>query len=135
MEIHVLYKQGLSCRKIAKELGISRNTVKKYLEQSSFEVSSKTKPRQTKLEPYHQYLNTRIKAAKPDWIPAPVLFREILALGYDGGIAQLRRYIRPMKLKEPEPAIRFETAPGVQMQIDFTTIRRGKKPLKAFVVA
>ena len=133
MEIHVLYKQGLSCRKIARELGISRNTVRKYLEQNSFEADTKTRPRQTKLEPYHQYLNARIEAAKPDWIPAPVLFREIAALGYDGGIAQLRRYIRPLKLKEPEPTIRFETSPGVQMQIDFTTIRRGKNPLKAFV--
>jgi transposase len=29
--------------------------------------------------------------------------------------------------------VRFETLPGKQMQVDFTTIRRGRHPLKAFV--
>ncbi len=48
-----------------------------------------------KLEPYHQYLNTRIEAAKLDWIPAPVLFREILALGYDGGAMLIPKYKFP----------------------------------------
>jgi transposase len=32
-----------------------------------------------------------------------------------------------------DPVVRFETAPGEQMQADFTTIRRGRFPLKAFV--
>ena len=31
------------------------------------------------------------------------------------------------------PLVRFETDPSQQMQIDFTTIPRGKKTLKAFV--
>ncbi|STH35205.1 transposase [Escherichia coli] len=32
MEIKILHKQGMSCRAIARELGISRNTVKRYLQ-------------------------------------------------------------------------------------------------------
>ncbi len=31
MEIKILHKQGMSSRAIARELGISRNTVKRYL--------------------------------------------------------------------------------------------------------
>lgn len=34
---------------------------------------------------------------------------------------------------KPDPVVRFETAPGQQMQVDFTTIHRGRETLKAFV--
>lgn len=133
VEIHVLAKQGLSYRKIARQLGVSRNTVKKYMLQHTLAEFSKPKPKKTKLEPYHDYIRERIEIAKPDWLPASVLFREIVEQGYDGGIAQLRRYIRPLKSQKIEPLVRFETEPGLQMQIDFTTVRRGKNCLKAFV--
>jgi transposase len=32
-----------------------------------------------------------------------------------------------------DPVVRFETAPGHQMQINFTTIKRGRIKLKGFV--
>ena len=32
-----------------------------------------------------------------------------------------------------EPLVRFETAPGMQMQVDFVAIRRGRDRLSAFV--
>ena len=35
MEIKILHKQGMSSRAIARELGISRNTVKRYLHAQS----------------------------------------------------------------------------------------------------
>lgn len=35
MEIKTLHKQGMSSRAIARELGISRNTVKRYLQAKS----------------------------------------------------------------------------------------------------
>ena len=35
MEIKILHKQGMSSRAIARELGISRNTVKRYLQAKS----------------------------------------------------------------------------------------------------
>ncbi|MDF5668210.1 DDE-type integrase/transposase/recombinase [Vibrio parahaemolyticus] len=78
-------------------------------------------------------MHERIEAAAPKWLPASVLFLEIQQKRYNGGIAQLRRFIRPLKETKSEPLIRFETLPGEQMQIDFTTIRRGKHPVKAFV--
>jgi transposase len=81
MEIVILHKQGMSNRHIAKLLGISRNTVKKYL--ASLEVSYKKRaPKETKLEPYHDYLKQRVDAARPEWLPATVLFIEIKKQGY-----------------------------------------------------
>jgi transposase len=62
-----------------------------------------------------------------------VFLREIRALGYDGGITQLKEYLRLIRpAVEQEPVIRFETEPGKQLQIDFVVFRRGKMPLRAF---
>lgn len=43
-----------------------------------------------KLDPYKSYLLGRIEQARPDWIPASVLMREIGAMGYAGGLSQLK---------------------------------------------
>ncbi|MDY6863773.1 MAG: helix-turn-helix domain-containing protein, partial [Thermodesulfobacteriota bacterium] len=45
MDIFTLKGRGLSQRKIARKLGISRNTVKKYLENPEFPDSQKRKGR------------------------------------------------------------------------------------------
>ncbi len=134
MDIHVRSAQGQSIRKIARELGVSRNTVRHHLQLHQMPTYAQRNPLPTKLAPFKPYLVQRIEQAKPDWIPATVLFDEVAQQGYLGGIAQLRRFVCQFKpCITPEPVVRFETLPGLQMQIDFTTIRRGKRPLKAFV--
>lgn len=135
MEIHVLHQQGRSIRRIAKDLGISRNTVRNYLrDKSKAPVYPERQARPTKLQPYHDYLYTRIEAAKPYWIPATVLLRELKSLGYEGGITMLKEYIKQYKPSTPtDPVVRFETLPGEQMQVDFTTITHYGVRVKAFV--
>lgn len=134
MDIHVRFRQGQSIRKIARELGVSRNTVKRHLQRKTLPNYTERPAVQTKLAPFKPYLEQRINQAKPDWIPATVLFDEVQLRGYQGGIAQLRRFVAQFRtIAITEPVVRFETQPGKQLQIDFTTIRRGKRPLKAFV--
>lgn len=134
VEIHVLHRQGKSIRAIAKALQVSRNSVRKYLRNIAMTPSySKRTDRVSKLDPFKAYLKERIDAAKPDWIPATVLFREIQAKGYEGKEGILKNYIRPFKITPDEPIRRFETPAGQQLQVDFTTIRRGQRKLKAFV--
>lgn len=134
VNIHVLYKQGYSIRAIARELGISKNTVKKYLRTSNKAHRYRSRPCVPSiLENYKPYIKERIAAAAPKWIPASVLFREIKEQGYEGGQSTVRQYVRQFKSVIKESPIRFETKPGVQLQVDFTTIRRGKKSIKAFV--
>jgi transposase len=48
-------------------------------------------------------------------------------------LSQLKAHLAPFKAAKVDPVVRFETEPGVQMQADFTTIRRGQFPLKALV--
>jgi len=133
VEIRVLARQGVGIREMARQLGCSRNTVKRYLRNAGAVRYGPRAARATKLDPYRPYLRSRVEAARPRWIPAVVLLREIRERGYDGGLTQLKLFLAPLKAVSPEPVVRFETAPGEQMQADFTVIRRGGDPLLAFV--
>jgi transposase len=133
VEIQVLSRQGRSIRQIVRETGLSRNTVRRYLrEQRSVKYGPRVS-RACKLDPFKEQLHRRIEQARPDWIPATVLLREIQDAGYAGGISQLKAYLAPFKRAQPDPVTRFETAAGQQMQADFTTIRRGRDRLLEFV--
>jgi transposase len=134
VEIKVLARQGRGIKAIARELGVSRNTVRTYLRSEGPLPHYRPRaPRPSKVEPFKADLRERIEAAHPHWIPATVLLREIRGRGYEGGISQLKAYLAPFKRRPEEPVVRYETPPGKQMQVDFTTIRRGRDPLKAFV--
>jgi transposase len=133
VEIKVLMRHGAGIREMARELGCSRNTIRRYLREPTAGQYSPRTARPTKLDPYKVYLLERIDAARPHWIPGVVLLREIQEQGYDGGVTQLKEFLRTQRHTEPEPVVRFETAPGRQMHADFTHIRRGRDPLIAFV--
>ena len=134
MEIHVLHRQGQSIRSISRQLNLSRNTVRAHLKQVvSLPKYSKRPEVNSILESFKPYLLARIEAAKPHWIPATVLLREIKPMGYLGSISTIKIYIREFKTAPIDPVVRFETDPGEQLQVDFTTIKRGKRTIKAFV--
>jgi transposase len=133
VEIRVMARRGEGVRAIARQLGCSRNTVRRYLREADARRYGPRAPRPCKLDPYKDYLRQRIEQARPRWIPAAVLLREIGERGYDGGISQLRAWLAPLKAATPEPVVRFETPPGKQMQADFTVVRRGRDPLLALV--
>ena len=133
VEIKVLVRRGVPIREIARQLGCSRNTVKRYLSNANAVRYARRLPRPTKLDAFKDYVLERIEAARPHWIPAAVLHRELRERGYTGGVTQLKILIAPYKRIEEEPVIRFETPPGQQMQADFTHVRHGRQPLLAFV--
>ncbi|MCA2971661.1 MAG: IS21 family transposase [Acidobacteriaceae bacterium] len=133
MEIHVLKAQGLSEREIARKLGISRNTVSRYLDAPAAPKYKMREPRPTKLEPFKAYVERRIAEAQPDWIPAPAMLRELRAQGYVGQIRQLQDFMQSRKpAVRDDPVVRFETAPAHQLQVDFVVFRRARDPLYAF---
>jgi transposase len=133
VEIRVLARRGVGIREIARQLGCSRNTVRRYLADEQAARYTPRPPREAKLEPFKPYVLERIEAARPRWIPAAVLLRELQERGYEGGLTQLKMWLQPLKHVEPEPVVRFETPPGAQMQADFTVVRRGSDPLLALV--
>lgn len=133
VEIRVMARRGESVRAIARQLDCSRNTVRRYLRDQATQRYGPRKPRACKLDEYKSYLHERVGQARPRWIPATVLLREIQERGYTGGISQLKAWLSPLKKSEAEPLVRFETPPGQQMQADFTYVRRGRDPLLALV--
>lgn len=126
-------RRGEGVREIARQLGCSRNTVRRYLRDDEARRYGPRPARPCKLDPFQDHLRERVAQARPRWIPATVLLREIAERGYAGGISQLKAFLAPLKASAPEPVVRFETAPGVQMQADFTVVRRGRDPLLALV--
>ena len=133
VEIQLLKKHGLSLRQIAREVGCAVNTVRRQLAESEMPKYERKLKRPTKLQAYEAYLRARQESAKPLWIPATVLLREIAQRGYVGGQTQLRAFLRTLKpARAMEPVVRFETAPGEQLQVDWVEFRKGVKPLYAF---
>lgn len=135
MKIQILHDQGMSQRKIAKVLGISRNTVKRYLNMNVKEPAYKERgQKKSKLKPFVSYIHSRIAQAAPVRLSGVVLYREITELGYEGSQSLLWQYLYQYRgRQEIAPIIRFETAPGKQMQVDWGTMRNGKNPLHVFI--
>lgn len=101
MEIKILHKQGLSSRAIARELSISRNTVKRYLRAQPEPPKYTPLPTVTSfLDEYRDYIRQRITIAHPYKIPATVIAREIIEQGYRDGMTILREFIPSLAIPQ-----------------------------------
>jgi transposase len=96
VEIRVLARRGMGLREIARQTGLSRNTVRRYVRQPRLDRYGPRAPRPTKLDPFKAYIVERIEAARPRWIPATVLLRELRERGYAGVISQLKALVAPL---------------------------------------
>ena len=132
--IHTLHKRGYSIRSIAKIVGLNRRTVTKRLKESELQSYKKTTYK-SKLDPYKNYIASRVNQAHPDKIPSSVIFEEIKSYGYDGKIRILQSFLKTLTTPTvKEEVIRFETEPSYQAQVDWTVIRSGKSPIYGFVM-
>lgn len=132
MEMSILRRQGKGLREIAVETGTSVNTVRKYLANGGPSRYKPRPPKAGKLDPFKDYLVKRVEAARPHWIPATVLAREIREQGFGGCERLVSRFVRALRpTPKDDPVVRFETAPGQQLQVDWIEFKRER--LSAFV--
>jgi len=132
MEMSILRRQGESLRDIAVATGTSVNTVRKYLASGGPPRYKPRAPKPGKLDAFKDYLVKRVEAARPHWIPATVLAREIRSQGFAGCERLVSRFVRALRPpRKEDPVVRFETEPGQQLQIDWIEFRRER--LSAFV--
>ena len=116
-QLYQMHGEGHSARAIARELGLARNTVLKYLK-SPEAMHPRPRPRRSlQLDAYGGHIDRRMADGLENCV---VLLRELRALGYEGGYGTLTEYLRPRrKGRQPEATMRFETAPGEQAQVDW----------------
>jgi DNA replication protein DnaC len=118
MDIKELKQQGHSIRDIAQLTGHSRNTVRKVL-RGEHTMKVKSAPRASRLDEFKEYLRTRYEEHR---LSAVRLLAEIKPMGYTGGLATLRRFLRTLKcdlVRQGKLTVRFETPPGRQAQADW----------------
>ena len=119
-EIYEMKGAGRSIRGIAGDLGVARNTVRRYLK-SPESMRPKPRPqRASKLDSYAEYVDRRLDEGLENCV---VLHRELKALGYGGGYSILKTYVSPRRRRrQPDATMRFETAPGEQAQVDWGSL-------------
>jgi len=93
-DIQNLKKQGLSLRKIAKTLKLSRNTVLKYASAEQCPQAAQRTPAKTLLDKYIGHLQKRLADGCHN---SRILFEEILTMGYQGSRATVAGWIRAQK--------------------------------------
>jgi len=109
--------RGQSIRSISAELGLSRNTVRKYLREPGMPRYGPRPRRPGRLEPYESFVRQRVAEGVRNGV---VLLRELRGRGYAGGYTALKDFLRPLRPPKTELAtMRFETAPGEQAQVDW----------------
>ena len=108
--------KGMSNREIARDLGISRNTVSKLLRTTRLSDHRKRK-RGSKLDPY----GDRIRDLMDRYNLSSVrILEEIRKMGYDGRYIILKDYCHELRKDRRIQAVyRYETEPGKQSQVDF----------------
>lgn len=123
-------EQGVSKRALARKLGVSRETIHRWIREGELdrdldEGPVRYGPRRevaTKLDPYKAIIHARL-VAYPE-LSGVRLLEEIRAAGYPGGYTQLKEYVAKVRPRPPEePLVRFETPPGHQAQVDFADFR------------
>ena len=124
--IHRLAHEGLSVRKIAARLGLSRPTVHKYLDDPNPPTPQRT--RASKLDSFKDDI-ARMLEVDPT-VSAMVIRQRLAERGFDGGITIVRDYLRRVRPRAHSKTafIRFESDPSVQCQIDWGLCRARHRP-------
>jgi len=151
LSIKTLHEQGWSQRRIARELGINRETVARYLNLDSKPAKAPTgsgdsKPATiekapTGSDPENPNSKPATDVQAPtgsrslcepyresilDWLDeglsAQRIYQDLVRdHGFAGSYPSVRRYVAKLKNKTPLPFRRIEVGPGEEAQIDFGT--------------
>jgi len=121
-EILARAQRGEGVKRIARELGVDRKTVKRWLRLGAWQ------PRRHQRQPrpidgFVKFIEQR--GPEVGW-NGVVLYRELAGLGFTGSYQQVQRFLKPYRAKRKWSelaTVRFETAPGEQAQVDYGQLR------------
>jgi transposase len=119
LELHPFY----GTRRIAQRLGLTRRLVQQVIEESCPASVKTPAPTESKLAPFLDEIAAKVRQ---DLTTSRIL-REVKAQGYTGGrtilaerVHQLRAHLTLATPRHPLTKRRFETGPGIEMQLDWT---------------
>lgn len=136
--IQVLYNKEWSQRRIARELGVNRRTVARYVQELDSESETapnptagnggEDAPKRTKpdprlsvgppslCEPYRK----RIEGALEKGLSAKRIHQDLYReVDFEGSYESVKRYVGRLRAKEPKRFERVEVPPGSEAQVDF----------------
>jgi transposase len=115
----VLQALGWGAKRISRELGCSRNTVREYLRQGGWRPMD-VSARGSALEPHREWLAQRLRQHRGN---ADVVRQDLAReLGVVVSLRTVQRAVEPLRRAmraEAIATVRYETPPGQQLQIDF----------------
>jgi len=120
-EIHRLFAvERWSKAAIARTLDLDRKTVRSCLAQREWTAYQRSGPPDTLLAAHRAFLEARASAVG---YSAQILYQELTQrYGYTGSYETVKRFVRPLRAAQElaaRAAVRFETPPGLQSQIDW----------------
>jgi len=136
---HKVLVEGGSIRGVARQMGVSRNTVRKYLGVSE-PVRQEGGPRE---RPVLEKVAPRIDVLLEQWgwrttrkqrLTGSRIHRQLVEEGYRVGITTVREYLRERRRQAQEVYIPLIHRPGDEVQVDFfeVTVEEGGIVRKAW---
>ncbi len=122
--IQGLYDRGWSQRRIARELGVNRETVSRYIRLAAGEDSKPaisiigSSGRQSLCEPWRETIVGGLKAG----LSAQRIWQDLRdEHSFEGGYQSVQRFVQKFRATTPLPFRRMECEPGQEAQVDFGT--------------
>lgn len=123
------YQAGTPIRRLARELGVDRKTVKRVVRRFEIERSGQApapgtpRPpacRPSQLNAYTEFIHGLLE--RYPHMTAVRVHEELRARGFRGSYTIVRDYLRRVRPRPAkEPVVRFETPPGAQAQMDYSS--------------
>jgi len=116
---------GASIRRIACDLKVARDTVQGIIRRWEADRAGQGSPapatrRPSLVDPFHDLIRQLLERY-PD-ITIQRVFEELRLKGFTGGRSIVRERVLELRPRPPrQPVVRFETAPGLQAQMDYST--------------
>jgi transposase len=121
-------KNGLSMRKAAEMLGMSRHTVKRYWdgahtpdEKKAYPAQIESTQKQAVMAALEKYFHDNVTVGKQR-VNAQTAWKELRET-YTVGESTIRKYVRELKGKNPEGFIPLSFEPGEVMQVDWCEVK------------